>query len=459
MSDRKRLIVNLFEMNTPGHITHGMWRQPGNNREHYKDIGYWLELARVAESGGFDSIFIADVIGAYDVYKDSLEPALREGMQIPNNDPLLVIPAMAAVTDHIGFGVTFSTSYEPPFAFARRMSTLDHLTNGRIGWNIVTSYLPNAARNFGLDDQIPHDTRYEIADEYMDVVYKLWEGSWDDDAVLVDRENSVYTDPSKVRAINHIGRHFKVAGPHLSEPSPQRTPVLFQASASKAGVAFASKHAEVLFTADRPPGALGTNIATIRDEAVRLGRHADDLRFVVMATVITGRTDDEVAAKLDRYRQFTSAEGKFIHMSIPFSPLDHPADITVREALEREGRHDLVEAGGLPLHLTVGQLSVSVDESWDRRQFFVAGTPEVVADEIERWLDEVGIDGINLRQYHSFETAKDFAELVAPELRRRGRMREHYIDGESLRERLFGQDSRLPDRHYAARYRGGRNLD
>jgi long-chain alkane monooxygenase len=458
MTEPKRLLVNLFEMNTPGHITHGLWRQQGNNRERYKDLRYWTELARIAEDGGFDAIFLADVIGAYDVYRDSLEPALREGLQIPNNDPLLVIPAMAAVTDHVGFGVTFSTSYEPPFAFARRMSTLDHLTGGRIGWNIVTSYLPNAARNFGLEDQIPHDERYEIADEFMDVVYKLWEGSWDDDAVLVDRENGVFTDPGKVRRIDHRGRHFAVAGPHLSEPSPQRTPLLFQASASKAGTAFAAKHAEVLFTADRPPGALARNIASIRDAAVALGRRASDTRFLVMATVIVGATDAEVGEKLERYRRFASDEGRFVHMSTPFHPLEHPQDITVREALEREGRVDLVEAGGLPLHLTVGQYSVAVDEAWDRNQFFVAGTPEVVADEIERWLDEEGIDGINLRQYHSFETAKDFAELVAPELRRRGRMRDGYPPGETLRERIFGESARLPDRHYAARYRGGRNL-
>jgi alkanesulfonate monooxygenase SsuD/methylene tetrahydromethanopterin reductase-like flavin-dependent oxidoreductase (luciferase family) len=192
---------------------------------------------------------------------------------------------------------------------------------------------------------------------------------------------------------------------------------------------------------------------------VRLGRAADDLRFVVMASVITGRTDAEVAEKLERYQRFTSEEGKFIHMSIPFSPLDHPADITVREALQREGREDVIAAGTLPLDITVGQLSVSVDESWDKRQFFVAGTPDVVADEIERWLDEVGIDGINLRQYHSFETAKDFAELVAPELRRRGRMRDSYPEGETLRERLFGKGARLPDYHEAARYRGGADLD
>ena len=458
MTEPKKLIVNLFEMNTPGHITHGLWRLPGNHREFYKDLDYWTELAQTAEAGGFDSIFIADVIGAYDVYKGSADPAIAEGLQIPNNDPLLVIPAMAAVTDSVGFGVTFSTSYEPPFAFARRMSTLDHLTKGRVGWNIVTSYLPNAARNFGLADQIPHDTRYEIADEFMDVVYKLWEGSWDDDAVVVDRERGLYTDPSKVRTIDHIGEHFRVQGPHLSEPSPQRTPLLFQASASKAGTAFAAKHAEVLFTADRPPGALARNIASIRDAAVDLGRRADDTRFLVMATIITGRTDAEVQQKLARYREFASPEGRFIHQSVPFEPLAHPADITVREALEREGKHELIEAGGLPLGITVGQFVQAVDEAWDPNQFFVAGTPDVVADEVERWLDETGIDGINLRQYHSFETARDFAELIAPELRRRGRMREEYTPGETLRERIFGEGARLPERHYAARYRNGQNL-
>lgn len=453
MSDPKPAIINLFEMNTPGHITHGLWRLEGNNRHRYTDLAYWLELARIAESGGFETIFLADVVGAYDVYKGSADPAIREGLQIPNNDPLLVIPAMAAVTERLGFGVTFSTSYEPPFAFARRMSTLDHLTNGRIGWNIVTSYLPNAARNFGLTDEIPHDERYAIADEFLDVVYKLWEGSWDDDAVQVDRERGVYTDPAKVRPIDHVGAHFRVAGPHLSEPSRQRTPLLLQASASRAGIAFAAKHAEVLFTADRPPGALGTNIATIRDAAVGHGRRADDLRFLVMATVITGETQAEVDAKLRRYRGVASAEGRFIHQSVPFRPLDHPGDITVREALEREGRADLIAAGGLPLQLTVEQFSTAVDEAWDERQFFVAGTPEKVVDTIEHWLDDVGIDGFNLRQYHSFETAQDFARLITPELRRRGRLRPPEQSAGSLRQRILGEGDRLPDRHPAARFR------
>src|SRR5690606_3257938 len=161
--------------------------------------------------------------------------SLRESVQIPTNDPLLVIPAMAAVTKHLGFAATFSTTYEPPFAFARRMSTLDHLTKGRVGWNIVTSYLPNAARNFGLAEEIEHDHRYEIADEYLEVLYKLWEGSWEDDAVVRDAEASVYADPEKGHRIDHVGENFSVAGPHLSEPSPQRTPALILATASPAG--------------------------------------------------------------------------------------------------------------------------------------------------------------------------------------------------------------------------------
>ncbi|MEN0023909.1 MAG: NtaA/DmoA family FMN-dependent monooxygenase [Microbacterium sp.] len=453
----KRLIVNLFEMATPGHITHGLWRQPDNQRERYADVAYWTELARIAEDAGFDAIFLADVVGAYDVYDDAFEPALERGLQIPNLDPLLLVAAMAAVTDHIGFGVTFSTTYEPPFAFARRMATLDHLTGGRVGWNIVTSYLPNAARNFGLADQIPHDTRYEIAAEYVEVLYKLWEGSWDDDAVVVDKAAGVYSRPGSVRAIDHEGEHFRVAGPHLSEPSRQRVPVLFQASASKAGIAFAAQHAEVLFTADRPPGALERNIAAIRDESVRQGRRPDDTRFLVMATVIVGRTEQEAREKAERYRSFRDPEGAFIHMSVPFHPLDHPAELTVREALEREGRHDVIDAGALPLHLTVGQFARAVDEAWDSR-FFAIGDPQQVADIIEGWLDDDGIDGINLRQYHSFDTARDFGELVVPELRRRGRMRERYEPGETLRERIFGEGPRLPDRHPAARYRGGAAL-
>ena len=157
----KQISFNLFEMNCVGHISHGLWVHPDNTRHNFNDLEFWIDEARLLEEGLFDAVFLADVVGTYDGYRGRADTAIREAVQIPNNDPLLVIPAMAAVTKNLGFAATFSTTYEPPFAFARRASTLDHLTKGRFGWNVVTSYLPNAARNFGLENEVAHDDRSE----------------------------------------------------------------------------------------------------------------------------------------------------------------------------------------------------------------------------------------------------------------------------------------------------------
>jgi FMN-dependent oxidoreductase (nitrilotriacetate monooxygenase family) len=458
MAEPKQLFLNLFEMGCVSHITHGLWPLPGNNRHRFADLDYWLELAGILENGGFDGVFLADVIGAYDVFRDGPETALREGLQSPNIDPLLVIPAMAAVTKRLGFGVTFSTTYEPPFAFARRMSTLDHLTKGRIGWNVVTSYLPNAAHNFGLAGEVPHDLRYRYADEYVDVLYKLWEGSWDDDAVIADREQKIYTDPSKVRYINHVGERHRVAGPHIVHPSPQRTPVMFQATGSPAGTEFAGRHAEVVFTGGRTSEDFRRKTDTMRAAAVRHGRRADDVKFIAMAGVVVWRTEEEAADKWRLYQQHSSLDGILAHSSLPVDLTAFPRDITVAEALRRADVPP-ESVPFLPLEKTVGQALDFIAGSREDR-FFVAGTPKVVADQIERWLDEDGLDGINLRQYHSFDTARDFAELVVPELRKRGRLPEEGSHPGTLRERLFGAGNvRLPDRHIGARYRGGANLD
>ena len=459
MSEPKKLIVNLFEMACVSHITHGLWVLDGNNRHRTADIEYWTELAEISEAAGFDAIFLADVVGAYDVFRGGPETALREGLQIPNLDPLTLIPAMAAVTRSVGFGATFSTSYEPPFAFARRMSTLDHLTRGRVGWNIVTSYLPNAARNFGLADEIPHDRRYEIADEYLDVLYKLWEGSWDDGAVVADRSAKVYSDPARVRYINHRGENFSVAGPHLTAPSPQRTPVLFQATGSPAGIAFAGKHAEVVFTGGRTAEDFRANAAAMDAAALAHGRGNNAIRYIVQAGVVVGRTDDEVAQKLQEYRAHASVDGILAHGGYAIDPAAYPRETLVADILRREGKENLPLARSLAPGTTAGELLDNVRRGREGR-YFVAGTVSVVADEIERWLDEDGIDGINLRQYHSFDTARDFGELVVPELRRRGRLRDGYTAGETLRERIFGPGAAgLPAEHFGSRYRGGRHLD
>ncbi|GAA0298044.1 LLM class flavin-dependent oxidoreductase [Kineococcus aurantiacus] len=451
MPGPKPLLLNLFEMNCVSHITHGLWRLPGNHRHEFNDIGYWTTLARLAEDAQFDAVFLADVIGAYDVYRDGPQTALREGLQVPSNDPMLVVPAMAAVTDHLGFAVTFSTSYEPPFPFARRMSTLDHLTKGRVGWNVVTSYLPSAARNFGLPGEIAHDERYRIADEFMEVVYALWEGSWDAGAVVADRERGVFTEPDRVRAIDHDGTYFRVAGPHLSSPSPQRTPLVVQATASADGIEFAGRHAELVFTGGPDHAAVARTIAAVREAAARHGRDPRSVKFVVQATVITGHTESDVTAKLAAHARYDSLEGRFAHASLPFDPLAHPADRTVGEALALEGRADHPGAAGLPRQRTVGEFAAAIARR--ERTFSAVGTPDAVVAQIEHWLDDVGIDGINLTQHHSYGTLLDFAELIGPRLRARGRRPEGYVPGQTLRERFGGAGPLLPGEHTGARFR------
>ncbi|MEE8664678.1 MAG: NtaA/DmoA family FMN-dependent monooxygenase [Acetobacter sp.] len=442
----KQLKVNLFEMACVSHIVHGMWTAPDNNRHRFGEMAFWLEQARLAEDAGFDAIFLADVIGVYDRF-NGLDPALRLGVQIPNLDPLSLIPAMAAVTTRLGFAATFSTTYEPPFAFARRMSTLDLLTEGRVGWNIVTSYLPNAARNFGLADEIEHDERYERAEEYLEVLYKLWEQSWDEDALAIDRENAVFTHPDRVHYINHKGRHHQVEGPHLVQPTRQRTPVLFQATGSTRGLKFAARHAEAVFIGGRTREEIRQNIAQTREQASLNGRNPNDLKFYVMAGLIAGKTEVEAQEKLSRYRERYSVEAAHVHAQAEIDLRNFDRSLTIGEALEKSGRPFGNMGRRFGPDQTIGSALDQI-ASFEQGRFFIAGTPSQIADAVEDWLDEDGIDGINLRQYHTFETARDFGELIAPELRKRGRLPERNSPPETFRHRLFGFD-RLPTSHPA----------
>jgi FMN-dependent oxidoreductase (nitrilotriacetate monooxygenase family) len=450
---------NLFEMNTVGHISHGLWVHPENTRHRFNDLEFWTEHARLLEEGLFDAVFLADVVGTYDGYRAGPETALREAVQIPNNDPLLVIPAMAAVTRHLGFAATFSTTYEPPFAFARRASTLDHLTKGRFGWNIVTSYLPNAARNFGLTQEVEHDLRYRIAEEYLDVLYKLWEGSWDDDAVVRDVAGRVYTDPARVRAIDHVGEHFSVAGPHLSEPSVQRTPVLFQAGGSPAGKAFAGRHAEAVFVGGRDLASYRENVADLRRIAVENGRDADDVKAFAGAVVIVGKDREAAERKAEEYRLLSRAEGYLAHAGGGGVDLAaYPPETVIDDIVAGLGGPEQVPSNRrYAPGTTVGEALAAVTR-FDRGPFFAVGTPTEVVDAIEGWVRDSDLDGFNLRQFLTPGTAEDFVELVVPELQRRGLYRTRYAE-RTLRERYFGPGrTRLPDTHPGARYRGGANL-
>jgi alkanesulfonate monooxygenase SsuD/methylene tetrahydromethanopterin reductase-like flavin-dependent oxidoreductase (luciferase family) len=205
-------------MNTPSHVIHGLWRDETAANHEINSLKHWVDLARYLDGAGYDLMFFADVSGLRSPWNGSYELVAREGMQIPTNDPSVLISALATATE-------------------------DHYTGGRVGWNIVTSFSDNTYRNYGHDKLIEHDLRYEIAEEYVDVVYKLWEGSWDDDALRADKHAGIHADATKIHKINHVGPHFSVEGPHFVTPSPQRVPVLFQAGASPVGQRFSARNA------------------------------------------------------------------------------------------------------------------------------------------------------------------------------------------------------------------------
>lgn len=308
---KKSLILNAFVEMCSGHQSPGLWRHPNDHSADFNSVEHWVELAKLLESAKFHSIFIADVLGGYDVYKgpENLEPAITSAAQWPVNEPLAVIPAMAAATKSLGFGITAATTYEQPYHLARRLSTIDHLTKGRLGWNIVTGYLDSAARNLGHTEQPEHDERYNIAEEYIRVMYKLFESSWRDDAVILDKKRGIYTDPSRVREINHKGKYYSVPGPHICQSSPQRTPLLLQAGTSKAGKTFAARHAEAIFVAGHSPSVVSKNIAEVRQLAREFGRDSQDVKFLAMICPVIGRTEEEAREKYDDYVQYGDTDG------------------------------------------------------------------------------------------------------------------------------------------------------
>jgi FMN-dependent oxidoreductase (nitrilotriacetate monooxygenase family) len=450
----REIRFNAFDMNCVGHQSPGLWTHPRDRSWQYKDLEYWTDLAKLLERGRFDGIFIADVLGVYDVYKGSLDTALRTGAQVPVNDPLQLVPAMALVTENLGFGLTASLSFEHPYTFARRLSTLDHLTKGRAGWNIVTSYLESGAKNIGLAGQTAHDNRYDLADEYMEVVYKLWEGSWEDGAVLRDRERRIFTDPAKVHPIDHEGTYFKVPGIHLSEPSPQRTPVLYQAGASDRGRRFAGEHAECTFVAVPSKTVLKKVVANIRQSVAAAGRDPRSVLIYNLQTIVVDETDAKARAKFEEYRQHIDLDGA-LALGSGWMGIDFGA-----YALDEPLRHIRTNA----VQSSVDAFS-SADPSkvWTVRELgewigigglgplFVGG-PGTVADLIEEWVEETDVDGFNLAYAVTHETFADIVEHLVPELQKRGIYKRDYAPG-TLREKLFGAGPRLPGSHPGARYR------
>jgi len=418
----KKISFNAFEMNCIAHQSPGLWRHPQDRSVEYKDLEYWTDLAQILERGFFDGIFIADVLGIYDVYHQSAEHALTGAVQVPVNDPLQIVPAMAAVTKHLGFGVTTSISFEHPYPFARRISTLDHLTKGRVGWNIVTSYLESGSKNLGLKTQVNHDNRYDIADEYLEVLYKLWEGSWEEGSVLRDRESGIFADHKKVHPIQHEGKYFTVPGIHICEPSPQRTPVLYQAGASSRGQKFASQNAECVFIAAPSKIATKKVVQGIRQKLVQEGREPYSVKIYALLSIVTDETDAKAQAKFKEYQSYGSYDGALTLLSgwsgVDFSQYQ-PTDKV--EYIQTNAIQSLLDSyvNADPQRVwTIEEIA-----NWNSlggNGPVLVGSAETVSDALEQWVEDTDVDVFNLAYILAHQTFADVVEFIVPELQKRG---------------------------------------
>ncbi len=455
----KRISFNAFEMNCIAHQSPGLWRHPQDRSVEYKDLEYWTDLAQILERGFFDGIFIADVLGIYDVYHQSAEHALTGAVQVPVNDPLQIVPAMAAVTKHLGFGVTTSISFEHPYPFARRISTLDHLTKGRVGWNIVTSYLESGSKNLGLKTQVNHDNRYDIADEYLEVLYKLWEGSWEEGSVLRDRESGIFADHKKVHPIQHEGKYFTVPGIHICEPSPQRTPVLYQAGASSRGQKFASQNAECVFIAAPSKIATKKVVQGIRQKLAQEGRDPYSVKIYALLSIVTDKTDAKAQAKFKEYQSYGSYDGALTLLSgwsgVDFSQYQ-PTDKV--EYIQTNAIQSLLDS----------YVNADPERVWTIEEIanwnslggngpVLVGSAETVSDALQQWVEDTDIDGFNLAYILAHQTFADVVEFIVPELQKRGVYQTSYAQG-TLREKLFGAGPYLPENHRGAKYRNLKEL-
>lgn len=448
----KKLLVNAFYCGSPGQSWAGLWSHPRSRGLEYNTLDFWTELARICEGGLLDGIFLADALGIAEVYDGKPDAILRSGSFGPSIDPTLVIPAMAAVTKNVCFGITGNTTFETPYLLARRLSTLDHLTQGRIAWNVVSGTIESTARAMGMKTMVAHDERYAVADEYMSLMYKLWEESWDDGAALRNRDQKIFADPQKVRAISHEGKYLSCHGIHLTEPSVQRTPLIFSAGASPAGLEFVGKHAECAFISYGSPDSAKKAVAQIRQKAVSNGRGPNDVRVFVPATVIVAATDAEARDLQREYEEATDGIGNLasrgsltgIDLS-KYSPDDPVPNVKTNASQSAAAA------------LTTGAQRVlrirDLMSFGDGRDLFLVGSPSTVADRLIEWMEHTDVDGLNLTRTVEPDNLRGFCDLLVPELQNRGAYKTEYLEG-AMREKLFpGTHGRAPGNHPAARAR------
>jgi FMN-dependent oxidoreductase (nitrilotriacetate monooxygenase family) len=433
----RQLHLAVFASAGPVSGSHGGWRHPRASGD-LLSAAYYQNLGRLLEEGRFDMVFLADILAVPDRLDDSLDSQLRYGaLGALRLDPMLVLAIIAGVTKHIGLACTISVSYFEPFAVARSLATLDHLSNGRAAWNIVTSFQEAEARNFGRNDQLSREQRYDRADEFMQVACKLWD-SWQDGALKRDRDAPLFADPSLVHPIDHAGKWFNVRGPLNVSRSPQGRPIFVQAGASDRGRDFAARWAEVVFVTPGAPDAATDFRLDLRARAERFGRNPDDIKVLPGIVPIIAETSEAAEAQRILLSSLSDPQAGLstlsYHLGIDLSRL--PQHQLLPETLDVPGVEghfrevvELTRRTGLSL-ADLGQRYGA-----GRTTSGFTGTPDAVADQMQEWQDAGACDGFMLQIPYFPGGLESVVRLLVPELQRRGLFRTEYT-GTTLRDHL-----------------------
>ncbi|MBS0643088.1 MAG: LLM class flavin-dependent oxidoreductase [Proteobacteria bacterium] len=430
MAERKMLRLGAFMR--PVGIHTAWWRYPGAYPDANFNFKHLVRFIQTLERGKFDAFFMADHLAVLNMPMN----ALKRSATNTSFDPLTLLPALAVVTERIGLIATASTTFNDPYHIARKFASLDHISNGRAGWNLVTTSNPDAALNFGLDEHVEHGERYDRGREFYDVVTGLWD-SWADDAWVRDQESGIFFDPDKLHVLNHKGPHFKVRGPLNHARPVQGWPVIVQAGASDAGKQIAAETAEMVFAAGGPIAAARDFYADVKGRMVKVGRDPDHLKILPGVLVVVGETRAEAQKKKDLLDSLVHPDSGIASLSIALGcdasqfDLDGPLPDIPETNQSKSGRQRVIDRARRD-NLTVRQLAQIAGAYGG---LSMVGTPAQIADEMEEFLFTDACDGFNIMFPYVPGGLDDFVDLVVPELQRRGLFRKEY-EGTTLRDHL-----------------------
>lgn len=416
--------------------SHAIWRNPAHETA-FLSLEHYAHIARTLERGKFDFLFFADRLAVADRYGESLETGIRLGDQDATRmDPLPVLGAMAAVTHHIGLGATRSTTYDAPYNIAREFATLDHLSGGRVAWNVVTSMNDGEALNFGSVPHLGHDERYDRADEFMEVAFKLWD-SWEEGALVLDRANGIYADPDKVHYVNHRGKWFQSRGPLNIPRSPQGRPVIIQAGSSGRGKAFAARWSEVIFALQPNRERMGVFTRDVRAALEAAGRAADASKVLMAVMPFIGRTRAEAEEKRDLHDSLVDPRVGLstlaAHANADFSSLPLDARVDEIAVSGSQGNFAALRSIAPDGSMTIAEAGRVYGRGVMCPR--IVGTAQDVADELASIVDAGLADGFVISPAFLPDTFDDFVDEVVPLLQARGALRRDYPGG-TLRDML-----------------------